>query len=707
MRRLLESSIPTNKPSLQGMPGGGANMTWMKNKSPAKSTSPGRQSESPTNDNTQPHELTRSIFDDDVEYTSVKMNELDVSKILKASKISQARKSAAFTPYKSTRPDLLQQLNHMVEQGRKSLRVDASSEHKDHEEAEKNFMVYSTAFQVFIDESTLYQPFLASVKDAYETYASSLRQDIQLAMERLDSQVSIEEKFDHKMKLTVKEHEQKVSSLQDTIKDLKERLKKSENDKGQVELDYNRHKDGTVQMKKNYEDLKTTCALLTSSLSRMEEDYRNYQMQESNRAMELTSLRANEQKLNEEIERLQQVVQAQEQTISQMISPEQVQSLSQSVQTLTEELYHNEQTHKHLLLRYATLKHLVEESLQRVVKGLGSTEGGSEIKSITQFLSQVQDTANKYPSKSKTKSNASNDPTTVTLERLLSAKDNAHFVKMHFFEVMLDELTAYYAQVHHVQQSSGNAHAEGGEDSADGGFVSPYTHFDGSGYGIQTPSFLQYNGKVQNLSLSKVEIVTLCNELVDAKKAYDQMYMNSASRPLTRGGNAGGDGGEGGGESTTMPASAAASSQPRRRTQSVGAGGGGTGVSMISPTLVESLPLGGVSFAVFIEYYLKDKFNQNEHQSTELYYNLLDGVKRHQNTCSDCKLFSILHEEKLPFDIAYDIYDNVVSYIYEECMKEAKLILASSVGGESGAGGVGGMSMYRLSVEQVMRVTRR
>ncbi|RYH21421.1 hypothetical protein EON65_20775 [archaeon] len=49
----------------------------------------------------------------------------------------------------------------------------------------------------------------------------------------------------------------------------------------------------------------------------------------------------------------------------------------------------------------------------------------------------------------------------------------------------------------------------------------------------------------------------------------------------------------------------------------------------------------------------------------------------------------------------------MVSYMYEECMKEAKLILASSVGGESSGGGVGGTSMYRLSVDHVMRVVRR
>ncbi|RYG95634.1 hypothetical protein EON65_55680, partial [archaeon] len=278
MKRLLESSIPTNKPSLHGIPGGSAKLPWMQNKSPNKGTSPTRQPDSPTN--TQQHELTRSIFDDDVEYTSVKMDDLDVSKILKASKINQVRKTAAFQPYKSTRPDLLQQLNHMVEQGMRNLHINPSSEHKEHEELEKSYIVYSTAFQVFIDESTLYQPFLSSVKDAYGAYVESLRQDIQLVMEKLDSQVSVEEKFEHKMKMTVKQHEQKLEAQQDIIKGLNTRLKQAEEGNAQLELDFSRHKESTVQMKKNYEDLKTTCALLTSSLSRMEEDYRNYQLQE-------------------------------------------------------------------------------------------------------------------------------------------------------------------------------------------------------------------------------------------------------------------------------------------------------------------------------------------------------------------------------------------------------------------------------------------
>jgi hypothetical protein len=65
-------------------------------------------------------------------------------------------------------------------------------------------------------------------------------------------------------------------------------------------------------------------------------------------------------------------------------------------------------------------------------------------------------------------------------------------------------------------------------------FKSPWTHFEGVGYnsnnninnGIAVPSFLKFHGKIQNICLSKKDIIRIIQEVWEAKKAYDQ-YMNN------------------------------------------------------------------------------------------------------------------------------------------------------------------------------------
>ena len=57
-------------------------------------------------------------------------------------------------------------------------------------------------------------------------------------------------------------------------------------------------------------------------------------------------------------------------------------------------------------------------------------------------------------------------------------------------------------------------------------FKSPWTHFDGLGYTQNIPSFLKFSGKIQNISLSKKDIIRILQEMWEAKTAFDQYISN-------------------------------------------------------------------------------------------------------------------------------------------------------------------------------------
>lgn len=66
----------------------------------------------------------------------------------------------------------------------------------------------------------------------------------------------------------------------------------------------------------------------------------------------------------------------------------------------------------------------------------------------------------------------------------------------------------------------------------------------------------------------------------------------------------------------------------------------------------------------------QDKFNSNL-LATEMYYNILDALKRF-SSLSDCKIFTAIFEEKLPFELK-DELENMLELLHNEAIKEAKI----------------------------------
>lgn len=56
-------------------------------------------------------------------------------------------------------------------------------------------------------------------------------------------------------------------------------------------------------------------------------------------------------------------------------------------------------------------------------------------------------------------------------------------------------------------------------------FKTPWAHFDGLGYNESTPSYLRFHGKIQNLFISKRDIVKIIQELWQARHAFEKMVL--------------------------------------------------------------------------------------------------------------------------------------------------------------------------------------
>eukprot|EP01039_Chlorochromonas_danica_P006671 gene6671-7372_t len=719
-------------------------------------------------------------------------------------KAQSLRKTLHFQPYKSTRPDLLDHLNLMIGQGLRTIPsktveevVDGKNDDNDpsrgggnEKDQEKLYWIYSTAFQVFINESTLYQKFLLDVKLAYEGYIEQLLHELASYQGKREEDVDIVSQCQDKMKSLEIMKNQELDLVRNQLNEMNNKYLLLQEEKKRNEVDSLSLKESSSTLRKEYEDLKNTCTMLTSSLSRMEEEYRNYQAAENIRGLEVASLRATEQKLNEEIERLQGILQSNEQIIGMMVGQDVVNNLEVTITMLREELKRMEITHRQLLMRYATLKTAVDDSFtlykqqqeqqqlqlkqqqqqeeeqdqqQEAAAAVSSTLSSMTKEKVEEAIGEI---LNPHPILVRKQNK---DMPSDAIGKVLYLVEKGVAAKL-IVEVMLDHITQGKSSNRSSNQMGpyvdfsnealaaiqGNNNGTtamtttSGAGSPDKGsisssftfsyegedglvisdeFKSPWMHFDGLGQDESIPTYLRFNGKIQNLCLSKKEIVSVLNELWDAKQAYDNHILAALQG--------------GGGSSTsndvvgnvpavpyapppaveTVPSNDQTLRTPRQisnnnnnNNTNTRLGGGGSS-SLLSSSLLESMPL-NPKFSTFIEYYLKDKY-KNSLLATEMYYNILDALKRFANL-SDCKLFSTVFEEKMSIEIKDDL-QSMLDMLQDETIKECKLQNGTgnndiSVASNSSSapnirasfGGVlPGLANNRLASEQFMRLLRR
>ncbi len=251
----------------------------------------------------------------------------------------QVKKGMKFQAYKSTRPDLLNDLNKLIADGLQSIAKSyphlfspqASPHHKfantnghltssvsasiapspsnnpNEQDASlysaERLRVYATAFQRFIDESTIYQRFLQDTKDTYDAYIIELLDKLSAFNTNVVQTSRREVELSKQLVELDEVHQHKLDKINEKVRLLESRIQSIDVEKSLIEADCAKSKDQMIQMRREYDEMKGTCVTLTNGLSRMEDEHRSYQNNEAGRLTELTYLRASEQKLNEEIER--------------------------------------------------------------------------------------------------------------------------------------------------------------------------------------------------------------------------------------------------------------------------------------------------------------------------------------------------------------------------------------------------------------------
>ena len=208
-------------------------------------------------------------------------------------------KNIRFNAYKSTRPALLQEITNCVDNGMNKLK----QIHGDEIPHDQELALYSETFEKYIEESTLYKPFLQAVKKKYDdTIAFHSKK-----LEYYDTFDNIlqenEEKYQTKLNESILESKELINKLELKLQETILLNKTSLNKIDELNLVNKKINEENISIKKECEGLKTTCSLLASQLTRLAEEKIKNDTTESLHLLELSKLKENEISFNNEIDR--------------------------------------------------------------------------------------------------------------------------------------------------------------------------------------------------------------------------------------------------------------------------------------------------------------------------------------------------------------------------------------------------------------------
>eukprot|EP01034_Spumella_vulgaris_P025798 gene25798-32290_t len=463
------------------------------------------------------------------------------------------------------------------------------------------------------------------------------------------------------------ESQSKIKALEEQVRQLGMKNVMSEKDRAAMESELRVVHDSQQLLRKECDELRTTGVTLSNSLSRLEEEKRQYQEKDAAAQSEVAVYRGNEQKLNEEIERLQQLIQGMETIQSSMVSHEVVVAQENAMDALHAEVKRVDTTHRQLLLRYTAIKAVADGAFKKFESNEFSS--GSSAFEQSRIQSKVHELANKRGVRankgSQAKKSAPVAPKDAAdkLMQMVEAGANPRLI----IESLLDIIEVSQMDggrvAHDRSADSGSALVSnvlpGGTIAFDGNlnttaeeFRSPWSHFDGLGFEPQVPSYLRFNGKVQNLYLSCRELVLLLNEIWAMKLCHER------AAPLVDGNTSTGD---------SQPVTTVGSAAPSRPMTAC------THVNnilnsnlVLSNYLMKTLPA-NPSLAAFVEVYLEDKFSSHM-RAVEMAYNIVDALRKY-STCSDAMLFCAILEGRLCQEVWHDQYVQT-DRLKEELMKE-------------------------------------
>jgi len=489
----------------------------------------------------------------------------------------RAKESLEFHPYSSTRPQLLEEINERVttglihiqrmqayeqqrQQQEQSSYDDLKQRHQQPATESEPIMgstsascqsdrlhVFREAFQLFLEENTLYKPFLTEVAREYDNTIDKLRDELRQAVTAQVELSSQRQEHEDAIRVIRIETEEKIAEVIRQMQQSDKKLAAAERRAKMLEEEAVALRESTAQARQEWGEMRLSCTTLSKSLGRLEEDRKRTLAIESQRQAEFVSLRIESQKANDEAERLRVILNELEQTMLMMVTQDVVQEQALVIEDLKAELKKKDEFHKQLIHRYASVKLAIDSSYKRSmaeaaalgkelpVPGCGETQGGKDSSKLGGGSGGGEKFATAKNVRMALAAAPPDDP--VVAIRMVSelgkntgGSGEAASLRV-AVETLLDQIEELKKRVRlGAQGIPGMGLLEDQEDNevtvddgavAAGAFKNPWSHFEGLGMDPSIPSYLRISGKVQNLFISRRDTGKLIKEIMAAKARVD------------------------------------------------------------------------------------------------------------------------------------------------------------------------------------------
>lgn len=213
--------------------------------------------------------------------------------------VSTYLKNARFSAYKSTRPALLVEITSIVNIGERKLQA----QYGENIPRQELLTLYTGAFNRYIEESTLYQPFLRKLKEHYDgtieecgvKLASYEHFDQQLAEKDAERINKINEST-LALRTQVEQLSAKLKTMQASEETLLDNVKA-------LTQENTRLQETAAALRKESDTSRSTAASLSSALARMADEKMKFDLVESSRLLEISNGKQLEVSLNVELDR--------------------------------------------------------------------------------------------------------------------------------------------------------------------------------------------------------------------------------------------------------------------------------------------------------------------------------------------------------------------------------------------------------------------
>jgi len=579
-----------------------------------------------------------------------------------------------YDSYSLAKPQLLIEINEIISNGLQRIERDnQKTNDNNNNKANKGIVnlskleVYRDAFQRFIEDSTIYRPFLNAIKHEYDSIIGKLLDNLTTIPDLKMEIAKVEDASAYKARGLTLAFELKVQELMDKNKMIQKEQEKKEKELNSYAQEMIVMRKENAELKEELTETKKSCITLTHSLNRYDEEMKKVQVREASRQADTAQLRVAIQKSTDEIEKLRALLSETEAAQNNMVSHEVVKQQVETINTLETETKIMNATHKQLISRYSSIKSVIDNAYRKFANDKVEARYLAKVAQAQANAQQQQHHHHHHHhhhSSHRKQSKLDNlietiqrehveepgDDPNETVEMLLTQGGNPRMV----IESLIDNIEELKREIRQLQIDSGQIMLGVNEDdpikgkqvAADDGFhdndvfACSWTHFIGEGFDESVPSYLKWSGLVQNLFMTRRDVQKIMKDIWTMHSSYGvnetDKNENNKSRP-----------------STATP-------------------------SFKKP-----------SFVTFFENYIEKKFN-NHSRGIELAYNFVNALKKF-NSSSDCKCFLMILNGDIPVEVWYDQLD-LIKTLKESLRREE---LARSYDGG------------KLNVDNFMRVLKK